>query len=294
MWPSHGVAWNAARRGAGRPERIDVMSDGAPTGRAEDPAVRVEHDDGIAIVTIDRPNALNALSASVLAELESVFSALGREGAAVRGVLLVGAGGRAFVAGADIRGIASLSPEAAADLSRLGHRVAGAIEALPAPVIACVDGFALGGGLELALACDLIYATDASAFGQPEVKLGLLPGFGGTVRLPRLVGLARAKELIYTGRRIGIEEALAAGLVVRRFSDRDALLAGARETLDEIAANSATAVAIAKRVLVTSAGQPTDVASGLEVDGFEDAFRTDDMREGVAAFLEKREPRFGA
>jgi enoyl-CoA hydratase len=268
------------------------MSDAAPTGRAEGPAVRVEQDGGIAIVTIDRPNALNALSASVLAELEAVFGALGHEDAAVRGVLLVGAGGRAFVAGADIRGLASLTPEAGADLSRLGHRVAAAIEALPAPVIACVDGFALGGGLELALACDFIYATDASGFGQPEVKLGLVPGFGGTVRLPRAVGAARAKELIYTGRRIGIEEAVAAGLVLRRFPDRDALLAGARETLDEIAANSATAVAIAKHVLVTAAGRPTDVASGLEVDGFEEAFSTDDMHEGVAAFIEKREPRF--
>jgi enoyl-CoA hydratase len=270
------------------------MSDAASSDRAEDPAVRVERDGGIAIVTIDRPNALNALSASVLTELESTFVELAQAGAAVRGVLLVGAGGRAFVAGADIRGMVSLTPEAAAELARLGHRVAAAVEALPAPVIACIDGFALGGGLELALACDLIYATDASHFGQPEVKLGLIPGFGGTVRLPRAVGAARARELIYTGRRIGIEEAVAAGLVVRRFPDRDALLTGARETLAEIAANSATAVGIAKRVLVSAAGRPTDTASELEVGGFEDAFRTDDMHEGVAAFLEKREPRFGA
>jgi len=159
-------------------------------------------------------------------------------------------------------------------------------------VIACVDGFALGGGLELALACDLIYATDASGFGQPEVKLGLIPGFGGTVRLPRAIGLARAKELIYTGRRIGIDEAVEAGLVARRFADRDALLAGARETLAQVAANSASAVGIAKRVLVAATGRPTDEASALEVEGFEDAFRTDDMREGVTAFLEKRVPRF--
>ncbi len=125
------------------------------------------------------------------------------------------------------------------------------------------------------------------------MKLGLLPGFGGTVRLPRAVGLARAKELIYSGRRIGIDEAVAAGLVARRFPDRDALLAGARETIAEIAVNSPTAVGLAKRVLVAAAGQPTEVATALEVAGFEDAFRTDDMREGVDAFLEKREPRFG-
>lgn len=255
--------------------------------------MRVEREGTTAVVTIDRPASLNALSATVLAELESAFTTLGRA-SGVRGVLLVGAGGRAFVAGADIRGMASLEPEPAADLARLGHRVAAEIEALPAPVIACVDGFALGGGLEVALACDFIYATDASSFGQPEVKLGLIPGFGGTVRLPRAVGVARAKELIYSGRRIGIDEAVEAGLVARRFPDRDALLAGARATLAEIAANSATAVAIAKRVLAAAAGQPTEIASTLEVEGFEDAFRTDDMHEGVAAFLEKREPRFDA
>ncbi|WP_188741512.1 enoyl-CoA hydratase/isomerase family protein [Agromyces bauzanensis] len=267
------------------------MSHAAAGGLAEDPAVRVEREDELAIVTIDRPASLNALSASVLTELETGFERLATE-RGVRGVLLVGAGGRAFVAGADIRGLAGLEPGPAAEVARLGHRVAGTIEALPAPVIACVDGFALGGGLELALACDLIYATDASGFGQPEVKLGLIPGFGGTVRLPRAIGLARAKELIYTGRRIGIDEAVEAGLVARRFADRDALLAGARETLAQVAANSASAVGIAKRVLVAATGRPTDEASALEVEGFEDAFRTDDMREGVTAFLEKRVPRF--
>ena len=269
-----------------------TMSDAAATGPEAEQAVRVEHDGALAVVTIDRSATLNALSASVLAELEQAFTRLAEEGGTIRGVLLVGAGGRAFVAGADIRSMASLSPEEAAAVSRLGHRVAAAIEACPAPVIACVDGFALGGGLEVALACDFIYATDASSFGQPEVKLGLIPGFGGTVRLPRAVGAARAKELIYSGRRIGIDEAVAAGLVARRFDDREALLAGARETIEAISANSASAVALAKRVLADAAGQPTGVASQLEVDGFEDAFRTDDMHEGVAAFLEKREPRF--
>jgi len=184
----------------------------------------------------------------------------------------------------------TLTPEEAAELSRRVDGAAAAIEALPAPVIACVDGYALGGGLEMALACDLVYATDASTFGQPEVKLGLIPGFGGTVRLPRAVGLARAKELIYSGRRIGIDEALDSGLVARSFADRAALLDGARATIDLIATNSPTAVGIAKRVLVEAAGRPTDVASDIEVGAFEDAFRTEDKHEGVAAFLEKREP----
>ena len=163
--------------------------------------------------------------------------------------------------GADIRALSRRSRPRRRRARAARAPAAAAIEALPAPVIACVDGFALGGGLELALACDLIYATDASSFGQPEVKLGLIPGFGGTVRLPRAVGLARAKELIYSGRRIGIDEAVAAGLVARRFADRDALLAGARETIAEIAVNSPTAVGLAKRVLVAATGQPTEVAT---------------------------------
>jgi enoyl-CoA hydratase len=259
---------------------------------AAGPPVRVERDGVVATVTIDRPKSLNALSPEVLVALGDAFDELSRAGDEVRGVLVVGAGGRAFVAGADIRALAARTPEQGAELGRLGHRVAGLIESFPAPVIACVDGFALGGGLELALACDFIYATDASAFGQPEVRLGLIPGFGGTVRLPRAVGTALAKELIYTGRRIDAATAESAGLVSRRFPDRESMLEGARETVDEVAANAWTAVAIAKRVLVAASGTPTATAAELEVDGFEDAFRTEDMREGVSAFLEKREPGF--
>ncbi len=254
--------------------------------------VRLEREGGIVIVTVDRPKALNALSPAVLDVLAQTFDALAAEGTAVRGVILTGAGGRAFIAGADIRAMSGFTPEQGEQTARAGHRVAAAIEGLSAPVIACVDGFALGGGLEVALACDFIFATDASSFGQPEVKLGLVPGFGGTVRLPRAVGLARAKELIYTGRRIGIDEAVEIGLVLRRFADRAALLSGARETLELVAANAAPAVGLAKRVLVTAAGTPTSTATEVEIEGFGDAFRTDDMREGVAAFIEKREPSF--
>lgn len=263
-----------------------------PSTQENGPDVRVERDGRLAIVTIDRPKALNALSPDVLSALLAVFESLAAEGSAVRGVLLTGAGGRAFVAGADIRALAGLTPEQGEDSSRLGHRVAAAIEGLSAPVIACVDGFALGGGLELALACDFIYATDASSFGQPEVHLGLIPGFGGTVRLPRAVGLARAKELIYTGRRIDTAEAVSIGLVVRSFPDRESLLAGARATLDEVGANAAPAVGLAKRVLVDAAGRRTESATDLEIAAFGDAFRTHDMREGVAAFVEKRDPSF--
>jgi len=255
-------------------------------------SVRVAHEGQVAIVTIDRPKALNALSRDVLEALVDALAALGEQGAAVRGVILTGEGGRAFAAGADLRAMSSLSPADAADLARLGHAAADAIEAFPAPVVAAVDGFALGGGLEMAMACDLIYATDASHFGLPEVHLGLIPGFGGTVRLPRLVGPAVARDMIYTGRRIDTAEAVEVGLVAKRFPDRAALLAGARATIDAVAANSWSAVGLAKRVLTTAAGTPTSTAHGLEIDAFEDAFRTEDMHEGVAAFLEKREPRF--
>lgn len=256
------------------------------------PPVRIERDGRVAVITIDRPAALNALSAEVLDTLAAIVDELAADPRQLAGVLLVGAGGRAFVAGADIRGMAGLTPDEGAESAERGHRAAAALESLPLPVIACVDGYALGGGLELALACDFIYATEQSRFGQPEVRLGLIPGFGGTVRLPRVVGPALAKELIYTGRQLGIDEAERVGLVTKRFADREALLAGARETVELIGTNAATAVGLAKRVLVQAAGTPTATATLLEIEGFRDAFRTEEMAEGVAAFLEKREPRF--
>ncbi|MCM3656166.1 enoyl-CoA hydratase-related protein [Agromyces mediolanus] len=256
------------------------------------PVVRLERDGRVATITVDRPKALNALSPEVLDGLAELVAELAADPGELAGVLLLGAGGRAFVAGADISAMAGLTPDEGAQTAERGHAVAAAIEALPLPVIACVDGYALGGGLELALACDFIYATEASRFGQPEVHLGLIPGFGGTVRLPRAVGPALAKELIYTGRQMGVDEAARLGLVTRRFDDREALLAGARETIGLIGANAATAVALAKRVLVGAAGTPTATATLLEIEGFRDAFRTEDMREGVAAFLEKRDPAF--
>lgn len=262
------------------------------TEPSESEPVRVEEADGVAVVTIDRPKALNALSEAVLLALQAAFAELATRGPALRGVILTGGGDRAFVAGADIRGMAALTPAEGARLARLGHAVAHAIEALDAPVVAAVDGFALGGGCELALACDFVYATERSKFGQPEVKLGLIPGFGGTVRLPRAVGLARAKELVYTGRTIDAEEAHRIGLVARLFADRAALDAGVRATLGLIAANAAPAVAMAKHVFVDAAGRDTAAAVDLEVEGFERAFGTADRDEGVAAFLEKREPRF--
>ena len=238
-----------------------------PTGTSD---VRIERDGAIATVFIDRPKALNALSPAVLRSLAEAFESLAAEGAAVRGVLLVGAGGRAFVAGADIRELARFTPEEGAATAMLGHRLAAIIEALPAPVIACVDGFALGGGLELALACDFIYATDGSGFGQPEVKLGLIPGFGGTVRLPRAVGLAarrschlhRAAHRHRRGRRDR-------RLVVRRFADRESLLARGCPRDPRPRSRRMRRRPWASRSACWSprSGTPTATAGGLEVAG---------------------------
>ena len=182
--------------------------------------LKLDLNDGILTLTVDRPDALNALSQQVVSELWKAFTAIQDScthdaGWPVRGVIVTGGGGKAFVAGADIREMASMDPDSAAEYARSMQGVTLLIEKLPVPVIAAVDGFALGGGCELALACDFIYASEAAQFGQPEVNLGLVPGFGGSVRLPQRVGLGPARELIYTARRIDAAEALRLGLANR-------------------------------------------------------------------------------
>jgi enoyl-CoA hydratase len=246
----------------------------------------------VATLVISRPEALNALSSAVLADLREALELVVAWGSSVRGLILTGAGDKAFVAGGDIREMASLSPEQAAAYGRIGHDVAQQLEALPVPAIACVNGYAFGGGTELALACDYIYATEAARFGLPEVKLGLIPGFGGTVRLPRAVGPARAKQLIYTGRVVEAAEAERIGLVSGVFPTVEGMLAAATADIRLIAANSYTAVATAKSVIVESTGLDTYEAIARELAGFEQVFHTEDKTEGVAAFLEKRTPNF--
>ncbi|NUT50512.1 MAG: enoyl-CoA hydratase [Saccharothrix sp.] len=251
----------------------------------------IEEQDGVTTVTVSRPRALNALSVRVLTELDHYLSDV-LTGRAPRGIILTGAPGPAFIAGADIREMAVMTPEEGERFGRLGQRVTRLLEAGPCPVVACVDGYALGGGCEVVRACDFAYATRRSVLGQPEVVLGLIPGFGGCVRLQRLVGPAVARELIYTGRQVDAAEALRLGLVAAVFDDRDGMLAAAREVLDRIAGNSASAVALAKAAVNASNG--TTVADGLAVElaAFREAFTTDDMREGTAAFLAKRRPEF--
>jgi len=240
----------------------------------------------VATVTVNRPQVLNALDRPTLEALLEAFTALAR-GRDVRCVILTGAGEKAFVAGADIKGMVGLSPREARGFAELGHRVGDLIEDLPAPVIAAVNGFALGGGCELALACDFIYAARTAKLGQPEVSLGIIPGFGGTQRLARRVGVARARELVYTGRLVDAEEAARIGLVSAVFEPAD-LLPRARATAEAIAGKAPLAVADAKRAIRRGADLPLAEANELERQLFAALFATDDQKEGMRSFVEKR------
>lgn len=257
--------------------------------------LRVEADGPALIVTLDRPEAMNALAGQMvddLLALTGLLAAVGRDGDwPVRGVVLTGAG-KAFVAGADIREMSAMDADSAEAYGRRMHDVTLRLESLPVPVVAAVNGFALGGGCELAMACDFIYASANASFGQPEVNLGLVPGFGGSVRLQQRVGVGQARELIFTGRRIPAEEALRIGLANAVFPDADALLAAAKATVAEIAGKAPSAVANAKAAMGDAYGLP--VREGLEVEArsFRAAFTTEDSVVGRAAFLAKETPDF--
>jgi enoyl-CoA hydratase len=246
-----------------------------------------EHD-GILTVTVNRPPARNALSQQTLTELRHLLTHF----AGPRAVLLTGSEGPAFIAGADIREMAAMTPEEGEKFGALGQEVTRLLEELPVPVIACVDGYALGGGCEMAMACDFVYATHKAVFGQPEVLLGLIPGFGGCVRLFRRVGVAKAREMIYSGRRVDAAEAYRIGLVNEVFDSREEMFTAARLVLADIAANSPVAVAICKSVINTVDGLGVEEGLRAELDAFRQTFTTDDMREGTAAFLAKRTPEF--
>lgn len=258
--------------------------------------------DAVATVTINRPEVLNALSPQVIAELRQVFGdlreSLGQPGDdgepdwSIRGVIFTGSGSKSFVAGADISVMRTMSPEQSASYSAGAQELTSWIETLPVPVIAAVNGFALGGGCELAMACDYIFASENASFGQPEVALGLIPGFGGCVRLQQYVGIAAARELIFTGRRIDALEAARLGLVAHVFPDTGALHVGAAESLGLIIKNSPVAVAAAKRAVRASQALPTDAGLALEREAFAACFGTGDMIEGTTAFVEKRKPAF--
>ena len=246
--------------------------------------------EGLATVTVSRPDKLNALNANTIRELGQAFHALAQD-ETVRAVLLTGAGDKAFVAGADIAELAQMGPVAGVGVSRQGQDVFRFIERMPKPVIAAVNGFALGGGLELALACHLRIAGDNARFGFPEVKLGIIPGYGGTVRLPRLVGRGRALQLILTGDMIPADQALAIGLV-NDVVPHNALPDAADTLARKIMANGPIAVALALEAVDMGYHAATEDALRFESGLFGLLASTDDMREGMAAFLGKRAPEF--
>jgi enoyl-CoA hydratase len=245
---------------------------------------------GVALLTLNRPKALNALNSALLSDLAAAAAHLKAQGG-VRAIILTGAGEKAFVAGADIAQMKDLNPAQAESFAREGQAALAALLSLGAPVIAAVNGFALGGGCELAMACDIIYASDRAKFGQPEVNLGVIPGFGGTQRLTRRVGPGRAIELVTTGRIIDAQEALRIGLADRVFAP-EALLDEARKTAQEIASKAPLAVAAARRLVHEGADLALERACSMEAVAFGACFATADQKEGMGAFLEKRAAQF--
>ena len=248
---------------------------------------------GIGVLTINRENKLNALNMEVLTELRDCVRDLGRDKEfGLRGLILTGAGEKAFIAGADIAEMKEMNEQKSFEFGELGQEVTLLFEALRFPVIAAVNGFALGGGCEFAMACDFIFATKKSLFGQPEVKLGLIPGFGGTQRLARYIGRQWAREIVYTGRNIDAEEARNLGLVLKIFEDKSALMAGARESLMMMASNSPMAIWHSKRAINFGADLSLKEGMSYELEEFVLSFGSQDKVEGTNAFVEKRRPHF--
>ena len=249
-------------------------------------SIRVERDDAVAILTIDRPDALNALNVETLSGLRDALRGLGDD---VRVVVLTGAGDRAFAAGADIKYMSGLDVTGAKEWGALGHETTRLLETIPQPTIAAINGFALGGGCELALACDVRYASTKAKLGQPEINLGIIPGWGGTQRLARVCGVGVAKELILTGRTVDADEALRLGLVN---AVHDPVLDKALETARLLASKGPLALAAAKAAVNRALAGDAERNLAAEADDFGELFASEDAREGLAAFAEKREPRF--
>ena len=250
----------------------------------------VTKEDGITTVTINRPKAMNALNTPTLKEMEEVFTALATD-TETKTVIVTGSGTKAFVAGADLAAMAPMNPVEGREFSVLGHKVFDQIENLPQAVIAAVNGYALGGGCELAMACDIRIASDNATFGQPEVNYGIIPGFGGTQRLARLIGKGLAKQYIFTGSMFNAEEAYRIGLV-NVVTKPEELLATAQKMCHKIMTKAPLAITFAKDAI--NQGLNMDLESGLnyEAQEFGVCFGTADQKEGMAAFAEKRKPVF--
>jgi enoyl-CoA hydratase len=247
-------------------------------------------EEGVATITFNRPKALNALNAALLTEFSQALDAVAADDS-VRVLVLTGAGDKAFVAGADISELATYNTLKAKNFSQSGHAIFVKLQDLPIAVIAAVNGFALGGGTEIAIACDFIYASENAKFGQPEINLGVIPGFGGTQRLPRLIGANRAKELIFTGKMISAAEAERIGLA-NKVVPADQLMEEVMQTAREIATKGQVALRAAKQAI--NHGLNTDLATGIhiEIEGFGMCYGSADAKEGTSAFLEKRKAVF--
>lgn len=247
-------------------------------------------EEGIATITFNRPKALNALNAALLGELSDALDKIAAD-EDIRVLILTGSGDKAFVAGADITELATFSSLSAKNFATFGQDVIDKLQKLPIIVIAAVNGFALGGGTEIAVACDFIYASENAKFGQPEINLGLIPGFGGTQRLPRLIGTNMAKELIFTGKMISADEALHIGLV-NKVVPPDLLMEAVMKTAGEIATKGKVSLREAKQAV--NKGMDVDLATGcnIEIDAFAISFASPDAKEGTTAFVEKRKAEF--
>ena len=250
--------------------------------------IRVDRAGAVAVVTVHRQDALNALDVATLTELRDRLQDAAAD-EEVRAVILTGAGEKAFVAGADIKYMSGLDVEQAKEWGALGHEAGRLLETMPKPTIAAINGFALGGGCELALACDIRYAASGAKLGQPEVNLGIIPGWGGTQRLARVCGLGVAKELIFTGRVIGADEALSIGLVN---AVHDPVLDRANETAALLASKSPIALRVMKELANRALGGDHSANLDAEAETFGELFSSDDAKEGLTAFVEKREPVF--
>lgn len=255
-----------------------------------DSTLLLEKDGPLATITFNNPKALNALTVAAFEALERLLAELETDDA-VRVVIITGAGDKAFAAGGDINHLASLDAAGARAFALLAQRVIDRIEALPKPVIAAINGYALGGGCELAMGCDIRIAADTARFGQPEVKLGIIPGFAGTQRLARLVGKGKAKELVFTGEMIGAEEACRIGLV-NRVVPQERLLAETRSLALTMCERSASAIRLSKEAIDQGLEMDFARAARHEADLFALCFTTADCQEGIRAFLDKRPAKF--
>ena len=247
--------------------------------------VTTEIQDAVAVLTIDRPKALNALNPEVLADLKAAFEAIDQN--TVRCVVLTGAGDKSFVAGADIGSMSTMTKAEGEAFGKLGNDVFLMIESFPLPVIAAVNGFALGGGNELAMSCDIRYCSENAMFGQPEVGLGITPGFGGTQRLARLIGTGKAKEMVYAAVNIKADEAYRIGLV-NGVCAKEELMPTVMKLAKKIASNAPIAVRNSKESLTDGYLSDLDHAISIEEKYFSECFETEDQKEGMKAFLEKR------